>query len=217
MTIDDGTLGAYLDGALDADTRAQVTAELARDPALAARLAELEALNARLRTDFAAIAVPPAPALRTTSYRMAAMALAAGLAGVALGLFGAPLLRSDRMIAHIDGELRASGALAAALEGAPSGAQSRGVAVVYTVQTGDGTWCRAFHMAAERAQGAACRGEDGWRVLVLASAQPTVEGYTPAESGEPAAVSAAMEAQQAGAPLGRDEEQRLIGRRWRAP
>jgi len=41
-------LSAYLDGALDAEREAQVRAELARSPALAARLAELRELDSRL-------------------------------------------------------------------------------------------------------------------------------------------------------------------------
>ena len=42
-------LSAYLDGELDAEREAQVRAELARRPALTARLAELREVDARLR------------------------------------------------------------------------------------------------------------------------------------------------------------------------
>lgn len=219
MTIDDETLGAFLDGALEGDACAQVAAQLKRDPALAARLADLRALNVRIDGDFAAIAVPPAPALSETRHapnRLAAMTLAAGLAGVALGLFGAPMLQGQKPVAHVDDDFRARGALAAALDRAPSAARQGGVEIVYTVQTGDGTWCRAFRVASRLAQeGAACRDERGWRILVIAAAAPRNPGYGPAE-GEEAAVAAAIEALQAGAPLERVEEGRLIESGWRS-
>ena len=50
-------LSAYLDGALDPEREAQVNGELARSPALAARLAELREVDARLK----ALPAPPVP------------------------------------------------------------------------------------------------------------------------------------------------------------
>jgi len=221
MTVDDETLGAFLDGALDTEARAQVTAQLARDPALAVRLAELQALNTQIAADFAAIPIPPVlTQTRAAPYRLAAMALAAGLAGVALGLFGAPMLQGQRLLAHVDGDLRARGPLAAALDRAPSGVAKGSVEIVYTVSAADGAWCRAFHVSSRPAQdGAACRDERGWRILVVTTAPPSIAGYGPAEGEEPTAVAATIEALQAGAPLGRGEEGRLIASRWssRAP
>ena len=46
---DDETLGAYVDGELDRETAATLRADLANDPILRGRVAELRAINAALR------------------------------------------------------------------------------------------------------------------------------------------------------------------------
>ena len=61
MNIDDQTLMAYADDELDAATRAQVEAALARDPALAARVEEHRALRAELNAAFDPVLDEPVP------------------------------------------------------------------------------------------------------------------------------------------------------------
>src|SRR6185312_10954017 len=59
--IDDDTLQAYVDGELDAAARARVDAALAQDEALARRVRQLQALNARLRAAFDPVLDEPVP------------------------------------------------------------------------------------------------------------------------------------------------------------
>ncbi len=60
--IDDDSLQAYVDGALDAAEAARVEAALAQDEALARRVRQLQALNAQLRAAFDPVLDEPVPA-----------------------------------------------------------------------------------------------------------------------------------------------------------
>ena len=55
MNVDDETLMAYADGELDAAQRAQIAAEIEKDPALAARVEQHRALRARIGGAFAPV------------------------------------------------------------------------------------------------------------------------------------------------------------------
>ncbi len=61
MNIDDATVMAYLDGELDDAGIARVDAEMARDPALAARIARQQQLDLRVRGAHAAAVDEPVP------------------------------------------------------------------------------------------------------------------------------------------------------------
>jgi len=225
MMIDDETLGAFIDGALDGEDHARVADRVARDPALAARVAELRALGARIDADFAAIAVPPPPGSLAPSgasrgsrlNRWAPLALAAGFGGLMLGVFGAQWMRDGLLLPTADGDIWAGRTLAAALDATPSGQTSGRVGLLYTVRAADGSVCRAFRVSgrAGAQEGAACRSGEEWRVVVLAAAASQAPGYVAAGAEETAPVEAAIDALDAGAPLSRVEERRLIDGRWR--
>ena len=90
QAISDEMLTAYLDGALDADDRATVEAALARDPAVANRLAALDVPMAALRDGFddllAQAPSPPAlPSVSTQPPRRWLELAAAVVIGVGLG------------------------------------------------------------------------------------------------------------------------------------
>ena len=224
MMIDDETLGAFIDGALDGEDHARVADQVARDPALAARVADLRALGARIEADFAAIVVPQTPgslvpgALRRSMFdRWVPVALAAGLAGLMVGALGAQWSRGDPLLSPADGGMRAGRTLTAALDATPSGQTSGRVGILYTVRAADGSVCRAFRVSGRvgAQEGAACRSGENWRVVVLAAANSRAPGYVAAGAAETAPVEAAIDALGAGAPLSRVEERDLIDGRWR--
>jgi anti-sigma factor RsiW len=62
---DDETLGAYVDGELERETAAALTADLGNDPVLQRRVADLRAINAAVR-EWSAGLVPPQVAARPT-------------------------------------------------------------------------------------------------------------------------------------------------------
>lgn len=61
MNVDDETLMAYADGELDAAQRAQIAAEIEKDPALAARVEKHRALRAEVAGAFATVLDQPVP------------------------------------------------------------------------------------------------------------------------------------------------------------
>jgi len=224
MMIDDETLGAFIDGALDCGEHERVEDCVAREPALAARVAALRALGERIDADFAAIVIRPPPGSlaapvatrRSMLNSWAPMALAAGFAGLTLGVFGAQWMRDGLLLFPADGEMRAGGMLSAALDGTPSGQTSGQVDLLYSVRAADGSVCRAFRVSSRAAaqEGAACRSGAGWRVVVLAASTSQGSGYVAAGADDTNSVEAAIDALDAGAPLSRIEEQRLIDGRW---
>jgi len=61
VTLSDETLMAYVDGELDATTRAEVEAAMLRNPELAQRVARQKALRGRVRLAFQRVADEPVP------------------------------------------------------------------------------------------------------------------------------------------------------------
>lgn len=222
MTYDDETLGRYIDGELDARAVSALEAAMARDEALADRIADMRALALELRGAYADILSEDVPAhltravLETPSdlkpvaasrpglfagWRLPAfLSGATGAAGLALGLAMAP---ASVLAMGDDGRLIAEGQLAAALDDGlasePGGAATIGVSFRST----DGAWCRSFQMSADKAgvAGLACADGGVWRVDTAAATPGAAKGYAQASSTMPQAVRDAIAARIAGEPL----------------
>src|SRR5215472_18904714 len=69
MTFSDETLNAYVDGELDAATRAALETAMTGDPELAQRVARQRALRARVREAFAPVLTEPVPERLLASVR----------------------------------------------------------------------------------------------------------------------------------------------------
>jgi hypothetical protein len=224
---DDETLMAFADGELPPDRAAEVAAAVAADPVLGVRVERFRAVRGRL--DDLPLGAPDAAALLArargavaarAARRLPAWALAAaaGLAGVAVGLgLMQPRLAADPLGA----EMVAHGPLEAALSGEPSGGTvTRGrtrVTPLYTLAAADGRICRAFRTerGAGVYEGAACREGDAWRLLVLVQAPRPAGGFAQASSPEPPAMTAALDALHPGDPLTSAAEAALMRRGWR--
>jgi hypothetical protein len=229
MTFSDETVNAYVDGELDAATRAALEAAMATDPQLAARIARQRALRAQLRAAFAPVLTEPVPERLLASVRGAPApagnvvafqarprprwswpqwgAMAASLVvGV---LLGPVLLRPSAPqapLATSGGRVLASGALAGALSQQLASSQPPGapVAIGVSFRARSGVYCRSFLLReAQPLAGLACRAGPAWQVVALAQSEPpgSGSGYRQAGSTLPAAVSRTLDELILGEPL----------------
>lgn len=237
MAIDDAMLMAFADGELDEIGRARVERALAEDPALKERLAVQHRLRARLAARYApvaeeevperlrrmletnVVALPAAPARRARPIWQSFAALAATLVlGLAVGrTLLAPGAPAAGPIAVEGGIMVARGELAEALDTRLASAQAPGAATRIGVSfaAGDGRLCRTFDGAA--AAGVACRGEDGWQVMMTAAgagAGPARGDYRQAGS-ENLLVQQAAQDMMAGEPFDAAAERRARDSGWR--
>ena len=227
MGPDDELLMAYADGELDEISRARVARALAEDPELRARLAQQQRLRATLAAYYgptAAEAVParlramletnvvglPAPRLRRLWRSFAALA-----ATLVLGLaLGRTLLVPGGPVRVENGGMVAQGQLAEALENQLASAQPADAAtrIGLSFAASDGRVCRTFDSAAM--SGLACRGDDGWQLMMTAAgAREPRGGYRQAGSN-PLVAQAAQEL-MAGAAFDADAERRARDSGWR--
>jgi anti-sigma-K factor RskA len=230
MSISDETLGAYVDGELDAAQRAEVEASMAQNPEIAQRLERLRATQNKLLAAFSAVTQEPVPErllnvlepkasapvanlaearerarrpkLGWTWTEMSALA-ASVLVGVILGYF---LLRSPGSgFSNLQqGQLLVRGDLAQALSNQLASEQPREspVRIGLTFRDKGGDYCRSFALRGSRDMaGLACRESGGWRVATLAQTQLTSSGAEPAGSALPPEVLKAIEERIAGEPL----------------
>lgn len=222
LELNDETLGAYLDNALDAATRAEVERRLATDAGARLRLERLRAVDARL-----ADALPlrgqdhfqEAMVARIRNGQAAGMlpihrrqpllpwAAAAALGGVILGALlargTAPAMQLDASVARL-------------LQESPSGtATADGRArVLLTIRTPDAGLCRVFEIDGARGgDGLACRGARGWELKAWDATGAQAGEFRTA--GASALIDAAMDALQGSAALEAAEESGLIDRDWR--
>src|SRR5262245_59275771 len=141
--------------------------------------------------------------------------------GVALGLLAPLVLRGTQedIITTAEGGLRATGALAHALERLPSATGVGEVRIGLTFAAADGTWCRTFTIRKGTfANGLACRDATGWRIETVerTAAEAGDNGYRMAGTALTPALRAAVEARMSGAPLDVEQEQRALRNGWRA-
>ncbi|MBD3641651.1 MAG: hypothetical protein HUJ18_11715 [Marinobacter sp.] len=237
MNITDETLSAFLDHELPEAEMQAVRDQLAADPALADRLAELASVDAELQTHYGAIdnrAMPEAV------NRLLADELPAGAGGEPDNVIAFPWWRRLRehtgkavaaaVIAGFalaqwlavpgSGEDAGWAEVAQALETRPSGEphaiDDTTVTPRLTFRNQAGDWCRQFQVQRpdHASEQIACRtGAGNWepvaKVDVEAGAAP--DSYQTASGGS--VLDSTLDRLMAGPPLGRQEEQALM-ERW---
>ena len=240
MTVTQDMLDRYVDGELDAASRAVVEAAAAQDPEVAEQLERRRALRAKLAAAFDPILAEPVPeTLRgavlagrrpsaavvdlaqvrraRTSPRPRPWLPAAGMAaclaaGVVIGI-GLMSPQPPFVARATDGALVARGALASALDRRLASDTGAGpVQVGLSFASTERRYCRTFTVSgAKGAAGLACRDPAGWGVRALtATAAPEAGGYRQAASTLPPVVRDAAEALRSGDPL--DARQEAVAR-----
>ena len=204
--IDDDTLQAYVDGALDAADAARIDAALAQDETLARRVRQLQAVNAQIRAAFDPVLDEPVPAhlsallqprsapaatvvpfdarggahVRRHAMRsrwLPGAALAASLALLAAGLWW--WQSGSTLVRTQDGQQFAAGTLARALDQELASAPDARapVAIGLSFRAADGDICRTFTIRTPPARaGLACRSAAGWALPVLGPSVPPEGG-----------------------------------------
>lgn len=231
MTFSDQTLSAYVDGELDAATRAVLEAAMATEPQLAERIARQRALRERVREAFAPVLTEPLPDRLLASVRGAPAGTRAGnvialqarsrprwswphwgaiAASLIVGvLLGPLLLRPSAPQVSLEtssGRVLAGGVLARALSQQLASAQpgSAPVAIGVSFRARSGGYCRTFVLhGTQPLAGLACREGPAWAVMALAQseAQGSGGGYSQAGSALPPAVSRTLDELIVGEPL----------------
>ncbi|MEI6641667.1 MAG: hypothetical protein WCL10_06485 [Novosphingobium sp.] len=221
---EDERLAAWLDGAMTPEEAEAYTAELERNPELAAK-AETWRANDRALADALLRAVRPVdddliarlglggpPSAANDNPSRARFGwLAAG--SVMAASFAAALIFTLRAPAPTDD-------LSAALERTASLAPAhladgRTVTPLLTVRAGDGRWCREFREGDETAL--ACRAGAGrWTIEARARSgtAPDSGGIAVAGGADPAALEPAYQRLKASDPVSAADERDLIGKGW---
>lgn len=233
MAMSDDMLMAWLDGELNADDRATVTAALAADPALQARLERQRRLRARLTARYDPVADEPVPdrlrmmlepkvvdltgvrARRPRPVWQSLAAIAATLVfGIAIGT-RVPGGSAAGPVAVENGRMVAAGQLADALDRqlASTQAPDAPTRIGVSFARADGQWCRTFD--SEALSGLACHDDGRWQMIVTATgSQPAPGEYRQAGSVAPVVLERAQEL-MAGEPLDAAGERRAQEAGWR--
>lgn len=229
MTVTREEIAAFADGQLPEPRRAEIAAEMARDPALAAEVEEHRALRSALGAHFAPILDEPVPERLTallgaaepkvTDLTAARQRREARTGRVRWGWIAGPALAASLALAVIlpggtpDGY--AEGQLAAALDDRLVADQAPGddVRILLSFRDDAGAYCRAFSGDAEA--GIACRDDTGWRLRTQApGSRGQSADYRMAGAGD-AAVLAAAQDMASGPALDAAEEQAAREAGWR--
>lgn len=227
VELNDEVLSAYVDGELDAQTRAAVASLAAGNPAVRRRIEELREADVALRAAFplepasaddvarvrnsAIVAFPrQAPKAKPAWPAFAATAVAAALAGFVVAT---PVMTTMAARTAAD-PLAVAGGLGAALDAQASGSTVDGARIVMTMKTADGRVCREFKRAdgPNTQHGVACRANAGWTLVALTETATTPDGY--ATAGGDAAIDSVLDHMGAVA-LDANEEAALRQRGWR--
>lgn len=242
MTLNDELIGAYLDGEMSAEERAELERALASNNGAATRLERLRGADELLRSamrDGPAVSSTDAllrkaligeqadddpiarrllggaapPAPRTELWvRRAAAVAAACLIGILAGRVGAPQ-------GYVSADMRLGSEVSRILDSAPSGEFSpiaRGeMGVALSFRADDGSLCRQFRTQSGQSvsDAIACRDGEAWRLAAQAAA-PTPQGFQ-AASGAADPIAAAAESMGA-AVLSDAEEREFIAASWRS-
>lgn len=235
MTLSDDTLSAFLDQELTEAEMAAVREAIARDPAIADRLAELAMVDTRLQARYRAIDEQPMPEAVTAllgqtpvaaagadnvipltrwrrAWTHAGRAIAAAVvAGVALGLWlSQPESGSEPAWTDIAEVLehRAGG------QAHPVGADVQ-VTPRLTFRSVDGDWCRQYRVRwpDQSAEQIACRADGQWRRIAQAQVPVDNGEYRAATGGNP--LDQTLDQIMAGSPLTREQEQALLVGGWK--
>lgn len=236
---------AYADDELDPRTREAVEAAMASDSEVARRISQHKALRSRVHAAFDTVLDEPVPArllqaaASSPAHRGSGNAVplrpprkrhwqwpewTAIAASLIVGVIAGRLVLLDTgassPVVVRSGELLAAGAVADALSTRLASDESTGspVRIGISFRSKSGEYCRTFSLRQPALGGLACRVPDGWRVGVLARAEPSGAGpdtYRQAASALPAAVAAAVGNQVAGEPLDAHAEAAARARQWR--
>lgn len=240
MTFDDETLGAYVDGELDAAVSAVIEATARTDQDLAARIAKARKLRGVMSGAFASVvaeapperliqavasspkpaqakiipfrkpAPPPAPSQPPLA-QWSRPVWGAMAACLAVGVAGGVVAPWEP---KADTSLSPSRLIVTALNTQASGPSAGPVRIGLSFKAKDGGYCRTF--AAGATAGLACRQRGAWTVKAAA---PTAAGdataYQTASSQTPAAVLDVVDAMIDGAPLDAQAEAKARKRGWR--
>lgn len=237
MKITDQTLSAFLDNELSPAEMDAVREQLATDPSLADRLAELAVVDSELRGHYGKIDERPIPAslrqmlaednqadprpditvvafpwwrrLREHSGKAVAAAVVAGFA-MAQWLTGPT------------GDSAAWPKVAGVLESQPSGqiypvSEHTELTPRLTFRNQSGEWCRQFRLetANSASEQIACRTQSGrWeqKVQVQTGQQVADDDYQTAGGGS--VLDEQLDRMMSTPPIGRDREQKLLERQW---
>ena len=231
MTPSEDTLMAYVDGELDAQTRAQVEAAMLVNPEVAERVARHEALRSRVRGAFQETLAEPVPERLLSAARAAPPSVrsnnvvplrrkhprqwswpqwgsiaASLIVGIAVG---ALVMRNAGVdpITSRDGRLYANAELARALTSQLASTQpaTAPVQIGVSFRARAGGYCRTFALQRpDTLAGLACRDGKKWRVEVLARNETGTDAaghYRQAASAIPKPVVQSIEDRIAGEPL----------------
>lgn len=218
-------IAAYLDGEMDDAAAAAFEAEIAGDPALAARVATWRAADQRIAAAFAPVAdmllpaelfaklsapvAVPAANDNPDRWRRFALPLGGALAAsLAIGLFVAP-----RTNGPAERDLNFALETGRSLE-AVRLADGRTVTPTMTVRAGDGRFCREYRDGDTVAL--ACRTSGRWVIEAKGKGSgPAGQGEIMTASGADAsALDAAYARLKASDPLGAAEESALMSKDW---
>jgi negative regulator of sigma E activity len=238
MKITDETLSAFLDSELtDAEMEA-VRNQLAQDPTLADRLAELASVDAALQSHYDAIEERPMPESVTRMVESAPLrhetvpqnnvvsfpwwrrlrghtgkaAAAAVIAGVALmQWFTVP-----------SGGEPAWPEVAEILETEPSGQaypvnSQATLTPRLTFRNQTGEWCRQYRLGTDNtaSEQLACRSDAGdWQRMAKTETRPVADPETYQTASGGSALDPVLDRMMKGAPVGPDEERALIDQQW---
>jgi hypothetical protein len=243
MRFSDEMLMAYADGELDLVARAEIEAEIARDPGVAEAVERHRALATRVQSAYAGVLGEPVPerisglvaepgpanvvelptgrgdrAMRDAATGRRLPQWAALAASLAVGLFVGILLTRGPAAPYEEtaAGLVARGELEAALTTRlASSSQDADVRIGISFRDRAGAYCRTFQMQREAPlAGLACRSGDEWNIQALAAAAAQDGELRPA-AAMPMAVLHAVDAAIDGAPLDAAAETAARGAGWR--
>lgn len=218
---------AYVDGELAPRERAAFEAEMAADPALAARVAQHRRLAARLSAAYAPVLEEPVPpqlvvlaSAANDAGRRRPLALprwAAMAACLVVGVLGGRAFwPDDAPLAVRGGELVARGGLARALT-TQLASEPGAVKIGLSFRTHDGRYCRTFESAADHLAGLACRRDGGWVAQTATAWTPqAATDYRTAASATPPAVLSTVDALISGEALDAGAERAARDSGWQA-
>lgn len=238
MKVTDETLSAFLDNELTEAEMASVRTQLAADPALAHRLAELALVDAELQTHYSAIDDHPMPEAvtrmleaehsedgaprhanvvtipwwrRMRGHTGKAIA-AAVVAGVAL----------TQWLVLPSNDAPAWSEVVSALDSQPSGVvyqigDHASVMPRLTFRSQADQWCRQYRLETTEtaSEQIACRSDEGtWEQIARIDAQPLpgADTYQTASGGS--GLDETLDRMMAGSPIGPDAERALLQHQW---
>lgn len=231
IELSDEMLCAYLDGELDTATRSQIEQALQQDAGARVRMERMRHADAMLRsalplqanaTDDPLVALirGGTPVTRRKFSHGWPLALAASVAGIAIGVLVALRLTSDvnsgAELAIMD---TATGrTLQTALDATHSGGVMASslarIKIVLSFRDQNGTPCRIAEISGSiQAEAIACRDASQWRLIAWDATTRNTDGFRTAGGSE--LMDAVMTQLGGRAALEPSEEQQLIDRQWR--